>query len=81
MERDGIEQVLILPFDERISLLDPTGFFREILVDSLGARALAVGHNFLFGRNQSGNASTLLELGRPSSACASRLSPPYAAAA
>jgi riboflavin kinase/FMN adenylyltransferase len=64
MERDGIEQVLILPFDERISSLDPTDFFREILVDSLGARALAVGHNFLFGRNQSGNASTLLELGR-----------------
>ena len=64
MERDGIEQVLILPFDERISSLDPTDFFREILVDSLGARALAVGHNFLFGRNQSGNALTLLELGR-----------------
>ncbi len=64
MERDGIEQVLILPFDERVSSLDPEAFFREILVDGLGARAVAVGHNFLFGRQQRGNASTLCELGR-----------------
>jgi riboflavin kinase/FMN adenylyltransferase len=64
MERDGIEQVLILPFDECISSLDPAAFFREILVDALGARAVAVGQNFLFGRNQRGNAATLLELGR-----------------
>ncbi|MGD0578799.1 MAG: riboflavin biosynthesis protein RibF [Bryobacteraceae bacterium] len=64
MERDGIEQVLILPFDERVSSLDPKAFFREILVDGLGARAVAVGQNFLFGRKQRGNASTLRELGR-----------------
>ena len=64
MERDGIEQVLILPFDERISSLDPEAFFREILVDALGVRAVAAGHNFLFGRKQRGNASTLGELGR-----------------
>ncbi len=63
MERDGIEQVLILPFDERLSALEPEAFFRQILVDRLGARAVAVGHNFLFGRNQSGDASTLGELG------------------
>jgi riboflavin kinase/FMN adenylyltransferase len=59
-----MEQVLILPFDEGISSLDPEAFFREILVDALGARAVAVGHNFLFGRNQRGNAATLGELGR-----------------
>ena len=63
MEREGIEQVLILPFDERISKLEPEAFFREILVLALGARAVAVGQNFLFGRRQLGNAQTLHRLG------------------
>jgi riboflavin kinase/FMN adenylyltransferase len=63
MERDGIEQVLILPFDERVSSLDPEAFFRQILIDRLGARAVAIGHNFLFGRNQSGDAATMSALG------------------
>ena len=64
MECEGIEQVLILPFDERISQLDPEAFFRQILVLDLGARAVAVGQNFLFGRGQLGDAQTLRQLGR-----------------
>jgi riboflavin kinase/FMN adenylyltransferase len=63
MEREGIEQVLILPFDERVSALDPASFFQEILVGELGARAIVVGENFLFGCKQRGDAAALRKLG------------------
>jgi riboflavin kinase/FMN adenylyltransferase len=63
MEGDGIEQVLILPFDARLSALDPEAFFREVLVDDLGARAVVVGDNFLFGNRQRGDVRALLALG------------------
>lgn len=63
MEDDGIEQVLILPFDARLSSLDPEAFFREVLVDDLGARAVVVGDNFLFGNRQSGDIRTMRALG------------------
>jgi riboflavin kinase/FMN adenylyltransferase len=63
MQRDGVEQVLILPFDEHLSALDPEAFFREVLLDALGARAVVVGDNFLFGSRQSGDVRTLRALG------------------
>jgi len=63
MERDGVEQALILPFDEHVSALDPEAFFQEILLDGLGARAIVVGDNFLFGRRQRGDVRTLRALG------------------
>ncbi len=63
MARDGVEQVLILPFDAHVSSLDPEAFFREILVDALGARGVVVGDNFLFGSKQRGDVRTLRALG------------------
>jgi riboflavin kinase / FMN adenylyltransferase len=63
MEHDGVEQVLILPFDEHIGALDPEAFFREVLLGALGTRAVVVGDNFLFGSRQSGDIGTLRALG------------------
>lgn len=63
MELDGVEQVLILPFDAHLSSLDAEAFFREVLLDALGARAVVVGDNFLFGRKQCGDVRTLRALG------------------
>jgi riboflavin kinase/FMN adenylyltransferase len=63
MELDGVEQALILPFNAHLSTLGPEDFFREVLVDALGARAVVVGDNFLFGARQSGDVTALRELG------------------
>jgi riboflavin kinase/FMN adenylyltransferase len=63
MELDGVEQALILPFDAHLSSLDAEAFFREVLVDALGARAVVVGENFLFGSRQCGDVGTLRALG------------------
>ena len=63
MQRDGIEQALILPFDSHFRSLAPEEFFREVLMDALGARAVVVGENFLFGSGQRGDVQTLRALG------------------
>ncbi len=63
MRQEGIEQVLILPFDRTVSELSPEQFVERVLVEKLGARALLVGHDFRFGYKQSGNVQVLQELG------------------
>jgi riboflavin kinase/FMN adenylyltransferase len=64
MCREGIEQVLILPFTREVASLEPEDFVRQLLVERLRARAVLVGDNFRFGRRQAGNARMLAELGR-----------------
>jgi riboflavin kinase / FMN adenylyltransferase len=59
MASEGIEQVLILPFDRAISFLSPEQFVERILSSIMGARAVVVGSNFHFGKGQSGHASEL----------------------
>jgi riboflavin kinase/FMN adenylyltransferase len=60
----GIAQLMILPFDERLSRMTPRGFFEDVLLQALGARAVTVGSNFRFGAGQSGDTGSLIELGR-----------------
>jgi riboflavin kinase/FMN adenylyltransferase len=63
MAAEGIEQVLILPFDRSVASLQPRDFVRAILQQSLGAKAVVVGDNFHFGKKQSGHVDTLSSLG------------------
>jgi riboflavin kinase / FMN adenylyltransferase len=62
--REGITQLLILPFTPEIARLTPEEFARDLLVGRLGARAVLVGDNFRFGHGQAGNVEVLSELGR-----------------
>lgn len=62
MAAEGIEQVLIMPFDETISHLSPEAFFREVLTGALGAKAVVVGENFRFGHQHSGTVEDLKRL-------------------
>lgn len=62
MAAEGIEQVLIMPFDATISHLSPEEFFRRVLVEDLGARAVVVGENFRFGYRQAGCTEDLERL-------------------
>jgi riboflavin kinase/FMN adenylyltransferase len=64
MQAEGIEQVVILPFDRELSLLGPEEFVRRILVESLGVKAVLVGDNFRFGNRAAGDAHLLMELGK-----------------
>ena len=58
----GLEQVVLLPFDQKIARLTPEEFVTEILVQQLQAVQVSVGANFHFGRDRSGHAEDLARL-------------------
>lgn len=62
-ERMGIDLFLEYPFTREFSNMDPETFVMEILIKQLGVKAVAVGTDFRFGRNRSGDAELLKELG------------------
>ncbi|MGH9720572.1 MAG: bifunctional riboflavin kinase/FAD synthetase [Bryobacteraceae bacterium] len=64
MQQEGIEQVLILPFNQSVAALTPRQFVAGILVENLGARSVMVGRNFRFGHKQAGDVKLLQALGR-----------------
>jgi riboflavin kinase / FMN adenylyltransferase len=60
---EGIEQILVLPFTPQLARLTPEEFVVSCLRDAMQARAVLVGENFRFGRQQSGDPAILKQLG------------------
>jgi riboflavin kinase/FMN adenylyltransferase len=63
MGQQGIQQVIVVPFDLDFARLTPEEFIDGILVGKLNARAVVVGENFRFGREHSGDIKVLQDLG------------------
>lgn len=61
LENLGIDDVVVARFDERFRTLSPEAFLHFALYGVLGAKAVAVGEDFHFGRNQLGNVDYLRE--------------------
>ncbi|HRD41778.1 MAG TPA: riboflavin kinase, partial [Prochlorococcaceae cyanobacterium AMR_MDS_5431] len=59
LESLGIEQLVLIPFNKRLANLSPNQFVKEVLKEQLGAVKIAVGQNFRFGVNRTGNTSDL----------------------
>lgn len=59
----GADAVLILPFDEERAAQSAEDFVREIIVDTLRARAVVVGEDFRFGHRAAGDVELLTALG------------------
>ncbi len=64
MAEQGIEQLLILPFDRKISQLSPSDFVKQVLVEGLNVRHIIVGEDFRFGHQQQGDTELLIRMGR-----------------
>ena len=64
MREQGIQQVVILPFTAEVARLSPEEFVEQMLVKSLGARAVIVGENFRFGHKRAGDTRLLASLGK-----------------
>jgi riboflavin kinase/FMN adenylyltransferase len=62
--RCGVDQVIVLRFDERIAGLSSQAFIEEVLVNGLGVRYVLVGNDFCFGAGRSGSYSTLEAAGQ-----------------
>ncbi|MCH2182298.1 MAG: bifunctional riboflavin kinase/FAD synthetase [Mariniblastus sp.] len=58
----GIDAVVAYPTDPALLELDYRDFFHQIIVDTIGARAMVEGPNFFFGHDREGTVATLTEL-------------------
>jgi riboflavin kinase/FMN adenylyltransferase len=52
----GIDELYLVPFDERLAKIDARAFLQETIVGRLRARALVFGENFRFGAGRAGDA-------------------------
>jgi riboflavin kinase/FMN adenylyltransferase len=59
LQRAGIDQVVVLPFDARLSSLTPQAFIDEVLLRDLNVRYLLVGDDFRFGARRAGDYALL----------------------
>ena len=59
----GVDMVVVMPFDDELRHLSPEGFVDHVLVEPLQARRVVVGGNFRFGHRAAGDVSTLNDLG------------------
>ena len=63
LEPLGIRQLVLVPFTRELAALTPEPFVRQVLADRLQARRIAVGTNFRFGVDRSGDADDLARIG------------------
>ena len=59
LEDLGIEQLVLIPFDKKLSKLTAENFIKDILINQLQAKNISVGANFRFGFKRSGDINTI----------------------
>lgn len=62
LERAGIDNLIVAPFDKQFAGQTYAEFIKRFLVDRLHIGGLVVGYNHRFGRNNEGNYDTLAPL-------------------
>ncbi|KQY44658.1 bifunctional riboflavin kinase/FAD synthetase [Cellulomonas sp. Root137] len=64
LEQTGLDAVLLLEYTLEFARQTPEEFVRRYLVEILHAQTVVVGRDVRFGRDNSGDLSTMVELGR-----------------
>lgn len=59
LERCGVDQCVVLPFNAQLASQSPESFIQDTLVDTLGVRYLLVGDDFRFGAKRAGDYAML----------------------
>ncbi|MBS0450489.1 MAG: bifunctional riboflavin kinase/FAD synthetase [Proteobacteria bacterium] len=55
----GVDQTVVLPFDQRLASRSPEEFIEQVLIEGLGARYVLVGDDFRFGAKRAGDYAML----------------------
>lgn len=63
-EHLGIEQAIVVRFDQEFAAIDAGTFLRETIHERLQAREVFLGKGFAFGKNRGGNIALLREMSR-----------------
>ena len=61
LENLGIEQLVLIPFDKKLSKLSANYFLKDVLFNHLQAKSISVGENFRFGYKRQGDVNTIKE--------------------
>jgi riboflavin kinase/FMN adenylyltransferase len=64
LEKIGIQNLVIHPFDEAFSRLTAEEFVSSILVDRFHIQKIVIGHDHRFGRNRTANIDDLIAFGK-----------------
>ncbi len=60
----GADRLVTLQFNDCMRAMSPQAFVDELIVETLGARHVVVGHDFRYGRKALGTIESLREAGR-----------------
>ena len=61
IEGQGVEELVVIPFDRDFASIEAEGFIDQVLVERLGAERVSVGENFRFGKGARGDHRMLAE--------------------
>lgn len=64
LEKMGLSNLIIHPFDKEFSILTAEEFVKTILVDALNIQKIIIGYDHRFGRNRSANIDDLILYGK-----------------
>jgi riboflavin kinase / FMN adenylyltransferase len=64
LARCGVDQTIVMPFDQRFASLTPDAFVHQVLHDGLGVQYILVGDDFRFGARRAGDYTHLDAAGR-----------------
>ena len=64
LEKIGIENLVIHPFDEKFSELTAEEFVKTVLVEQFHIQKIIIGHDHRFGRNRTANIDDLINFGK-----------------
>jgi len=62
LKQTGIDDVMIMPFDEDFAQMSASGFVKEIVIGKLNAQYLVVGQDHHFGKGRNGSVQQLPEI-------------------
>jgi riboflavin kinase / FMN adenylyltransferase len=55
----GVDELVVIPFDEEFSKIPAQGFIEQVLIETLTAERVSVGENFRFGAKAQGDPAML----------------------
>ena len=64
LEVCGVDQVVILPFNQALASQSPEDFIQDVLISGLGAKYVLVGDDFRFGARRAGDYAMLDNAGQ-----------------
>jgi riboflavin kinase / FMN adenylyltransferase len=64
LDKIGIENLVIHPFDEKFSQLSAEEFVKTVLVDQFHIQKIIIGHDHRFGKNRTANIDDLINFGK-----------------